>query len=583
MLPMLALVAALAVVGATIVHTTAPMPSADVALGTDEAFSDGPHRRTVTSRGSRYWTGTAATFRFRELPRGPAIVEVVLPPQGVEVAVIAGDVRLGSVPPGHAQAHFDVPGGSPGSLAITVGGLAPVQGPGAAFGALLVRHARATFPGPGLLLMFLAPALAAAAAARLAGASRLAPVFGIAATGFASWLLWPHGLVRSGWAVELAALLTIGALICGILARWFDRRRPGAGAPALAALMFTGAVQVVLATTPVMVVSDVVFHAHKLEQVAAGDLFPVSLTQHATPFQFPYGVAFYALLAPFVMSGLDPVRVVQYGAAVSSVVACAALLWLLVPHGPRRAALAVGLLSLLPITFDVYSYGNLSNVFGQAFTVLFFVWWAGGTPGGWLAGALIVATACLSHFSSFVVVGLLGVALGFVAFRQGALGRVRVIGLGIGLVAALAYYSSFAPLILEQLPRLGEGGGTGRVQRGLLLELWDEVRWLRIRWGLPAIALGLIGFPRPSRGVLDLDLVAYWATGLALAILAVTTPVEVRYVYALTLPLSIAAADGWLRLRARGKAATAVGAALLAGQCVVAAQAIVEAVFHRYR
>lgn len=580
---MLGLVATLALIAATIVHATAPPPSADVRLGTDEAFSDGPHRRVVTSKGPQRWTGAAAMFRFRELPRGPVIVEVVLPAHDIEVAVVADGVRLGSLQPGTGQARFDVAGGSPGSLSISLHGLPPGGGPGAAFGALIVRHARPTIPGPGLLLMFLVPALAAAAAAMSAGAPRLAPVFAVAAIGFESWLLWPHGLVRSGWAVELAALLTIGAAICGVFAGWCDRRRPGAGAPVLAALLLTVAVQAVLATTPVMVVSDAVFHANKLERVAGGDLFPVSLTQHATPFRFPYGVAFYALLAPLAKAGLDPVRVVQYGAAASSLAACAALLWLLVPHGGGRAAIAVGLLNLLPITFDVYSYGNLSNVFGQALTVLFFAWWAGGAPGGWLAGALIVATACLSHFSSFVVLGLLGVALGFAAFRQGALDRVRVIGLGVGLLAALAYYLSFAPLILEQLPRLREGGGAGRVQRGLLRELWDELRWLRIRWGLPAIALGMLGLPRPFRGGLDLDLAAYWATGLVLAVLAVTTPVEVRYVYALTLPLSVAAADGWLRLRGRGNAGMAIGAALLAGQCLVAAQAIAEAVFSRYR
>ena len=57
-------------------------------------------------------------------------------------------------------------------------------------------------------------------------------------------------------------------------------------------------VQGVLATSPVMVVSDVVFHANKLARVAGGDFFPTSVTQHAPPFRFPYGVSFYALLAP---------------------------------------------------------------------------------------------------------------------------------------------------------------------------------------------------------------------------------------------------------------------------------------------
>ena len=49
--------------------------------------------------------------------------------------------------------------------------------------------------------------------------------------------------------------------------------------------------------------------------------------------------------------------------------------------GPLAAVLSAVLLQLLPGAFDVaYSYGNFSNAFGQAATVVFFCWWAGGAP-----------------------------------------------------------------------------------------------------------------------------------------------------------------------------------------------------------
>jgi hypothetical protein len=137
--------------------------------------------------------------------------------------------------------------------------------------------------------------------------------------------------------------------------------------------------------------------------------------------------------------------------------------------------------------------------------------------------------------------------------------------------------------VASQLGRLGEGGGTGKAPRGLLAETWDELLWLRIRWGLPAIALAAAGAPWRPRDALDRRLAAFWIAGLVMAVLAVTTPVEVRYVYALTLPLAVAAATGALRLAGRGPMGRTAAALLVLAQVWVAALAIGEALFSRYR
>src|SRR5207245_5180417 len=154
---------------------------------------------------------------------------------------------------------------------------------------------------------------------------------------------------------------------------------------------------------------DAQFHVHKLYDVSRGDFFPTSETQHGRPFRFPYGVSFYALLAPLVRWHVDGVAIVRFGAAASGLIASAALYLLLAPHSPARAALAVMVLQALPITFDVYSYGNLSNVFGQAVTVLFFAWWERSER--WLLGALLLFLGCLAHFSSLIVLVALVAAL----------------------------------------------------------------------------------------------------------------------------------------------------------------------------
>jgi hypothetical protein len=396
--------------------------------------------------------------------------------------------------------------------------------------------------------------------------------------------LCPYGLVRSGYAMRLTVILAVGVALVGGIARAMDRPAPGRGRWAFGAFLAALLVQGVAATSPLMVVSDAVFHANQLDRVARGDLLLTSVTQHARPFRFPYGVSFYVLLAPLLRAGFDGVELVRAGAAVSGIAASVGLFALLAPSGPASAALAVVLLQLLPGTFDVYSYGNLSNVFAQSMTALFFCWWAGRAPGGWVVGAALLVLGMLGHFSSFVILVALGAALAFARWRRAALDRDRALALGAGLALALAYYAAFAPLVIEQIPRLLEGGGQGR---GASRGTWDAVRLQVLgaatQWGLPAIALAVLGRPRPARGLLERDLAAWWIAGAALVLPAIFTPLDVRYLYALTLPVAVAAAWGLATLAGRGSGGRAAGAALFAAQSALAVRGIVEAVLHRYR
>jgi hypothetical protein len=138
--------------------------------------------------------------------------------------------------------------------------------------------------------------------------------------------------------------------------------------------------------------------------------------------------------------------------------------------------------------------------------------------------------------------------------------------------------------MVEQLPRLLEGAGQGRgVSRGTLDVLRLQLLGILGQWGLPAILLAMIGRPRWRGSALDRDLLAYWAAGAVLALPAIFTPVDVRYLYALTLPLAAAGGAGLAKLR-EGGPGRAVGAALLLGaQAAWGLRGIVEAVAHRYR
>jgi hypothetical protein len=567
-------------------HWKAPHPVASVAAGTDEAFGVGPYRRRVTSTGVQRWTGARDVFRFARLPGSPTELHLTARHHAAPVDVVVRGARLGSLPPGVADLTVPLPPGLGPDLTVELRTEVRAGGsPGALVERLTVRTDRRAGTGLAALLLFALPALAAAAGAGRVGFTPLATFVHAAATCLLAALAFvPHGLLRSGWAITAASVFTAGVLAASALAHWIDQRRPGSGRWAYAAGLVVLLGQGLAATTPLMPVSDALFHAHKLQEVAAGNLFPVSLTQHATPFRFPYGVAFYALLAPLLHLGLDPLALVRWGAAVAGMLAAVAVFSVVLPRGAAHAALATIALQLLPITFDVLSYGNLSNAFGQSMTVVFFAWWAGAGLGGWAVGALLVALAALAHFSSFVVVGVLAVALAVTRRRDGTLDRPRVIAAAVGLGLAAAYYLSFLPLVLEQLPRLKEGGGSGKVQRGVMGEAWDELLWLRLRWGLPAIALLALGRPRPSRGSLDRDTVAFWISGALLAALALFTPVEVRYVYALTLPLAIAMADALVDGASDGPSAKrALVVALGVAQAAVAVSAMAEAITERYR
>jgi hypothetical protein len=333
-----------------------------------------------------------------------------------------------------------------------------------------------------------------------------------------------------------------------------------------------------------MVVSDAVFHANKLQAVAAGDFFPTSITQHARPFRIPYGVSFYLLLAPLHRWGLEAVMLVRWGAAASGLLASLVLYRLLLPHGSVRAFAAGLMLQLLPGVFDVYSYGNLSNVFGQAVTVAFFAWWAGGAPGGALLGGVLLLLGATAHLSSLIVLVVLVACLmvlgGSKALRDWK--RLGAVLIGFGLAGL--YYSHFLGLVLEQAPRLLEGGGQGRAGA---VGTWGALRLQLLgaigQWGLPAILLAWLGRPGHSGPGLDRDLRAFWAAGALLLLPALLTPLDVRYLYALTCPLAVAAGAGLSGLLAAGGWRHWTGLLLLLSQAALAALGILEALLHRYR
>lgn len=573
------------------VDRLAPFPAADVLRGSEEAFAAGLEWRElpVTRKLPRRWTKPHAFFRFRNLPPGPASLEVAVRQHRRPVTVKVNGAFLAEIPPGRSALQFDLGRLSDSTLEIELQTEPTIDADGRALGTRLdrvgLRHSRGGWPPLSLLLPFGMLAFAATVVALGAGLEAVtAGATGAALAGLMGLLLLPCGLARSGYAVELPALLLISLLMASGLARWSETRVPGAGPWAFAAGLSTTLVQGVAAVSPLLVTSDAGFHAHNLLDVSRGEFLLTSVTPHARPFRIPYGISFYLALAPFVGRGVDAVALVRWGAAASGVAASLGLFASLLRRSPREAGLAVVLLQLLPVSFVYYSEGTLSNVFGQSLTTLFFAWWAAGAPFGAALGGLLLGAGGTAHLSSFVVLVVLTTTL--LALRRGdaRLDRRRLLAAVLGLGTAAAYYAAFSGMILEQLPRMLEGPGRGGATPfGPWQALLVQVRAVGAGLGLPALYLALVGRPRRGRGALERDLSALWLTGGFLCAVSLATPLEVRYAYAAAPAVAVAAGGALAGLWTAGPGGRVMATALVAGQAVLAALGLWQALLLRYR
>jgi len=205
-------------------------------------------------------------------------------------------------------------------------------------------------------------------------------------------------------------------------------------------------------------------------------------------------------------------------------------------------------------------------------------------------GGLLLATAGISHLSSLIVLSVL--VAGLVLARGSKLrgDTPRLFALALGAVLIAGYYSRFAGLVISQLPRLFEGGGQRRAaSQGAWDALAYQLQGVPAQFGWPAMALatvGLFAWWRDGRwrtsGVERELTVSLAAVGL-LALPAVVSPLEVRYLYALGLPVAVLAAAGFQKLRDCGRASGLAAWLLCAVQFALAASVIADCVLFRYR
>ncbi len=520
-----------------------PSSLASLALGTDDAFAASglEPRENQVGGGALRWMRPKAAFRFEGVGPGLVDVDLLVRAHRTEVTLVANGARVGSLLPGegHFTSRIRLSGSSMVFGIETDGFAAPGRTLGAQFVSLRVQPDPAARLGPGgvpmrlwlsVFALLLISVLAQALCGLSLSVSLLPPV---------SLLLMvlPAGLWRSNWLFECAALIGLVTVISSLFASRSKGERAARGWLQVA-LFLALTVEGVLPPSPLVIQSDAQLHGNKLAEVAQGNMFPTSRTDHKPPFEIPYGFSFYALLTPFASDGVTNVRVVREGAAFFSVLSALALGLALGRVSPGLAAASLTLWTLAPVNIKTMGFGNLSNVFAQAIFVLFLVA-AGLLPGGRARAAVLtflVALSATAHLSSFIVLFSLLIVTFFIPQDRARAAFKPLLG---GVLLAASYYAFFLPMILGQIPRLlDERGGSAGVFEPLRLprQIMDGAGWPLVGLIVLSVLAGRVRDVLVGGRSLAL-------TGFVLAIVALVSPVEVRYLLALVPLLAVAGAS----------------------------------------
>ena len=171
---------------------------------------------------------------------------------------------------------------------------------------------------------------------------------------------------------------------------------------------------------PAMIVSDLIFHVHRFEDVILRHIWYQeipALYDKNRPVPYPPGA--YLLFAPFALFVRNRADLLTIGTQLldaSRILVVGLVVWV-VTRDRIAAACATFLAGIVPIAFMLFSWGNLTNAVGEWALTLLFAFLALGADRlrrPWLAVAFVavVLLALLSHIG----VAVTTVALLIVAF-----------------------------------------------------------------------------------------------------------------------------------------------------------------------
>jgi hypothetical protein len=470
-----------------------------------------------------------------------------------------------------------VPGpADPRSLGVALDGttVIPAQHPQPPQSALLWGAAALLVLGSGVALARLPGLVAAVMVAGAALATAGAFLYG-----FAAHNSFPFDTFR------LAVAVSLGASATGVAV---SRGRPSTlSTPARMAIVLSALtcyVKLLLLLHPAAPAGEGVFHAQRFEHVLGGRFYFTSSAPG--DYWFPYPVLLYLVSAPFsvlahdTLQRMDLLRIVV---TIADSIAGGLLYVMIVRLTMNRAAgvMAVAWYHVIPMTAWIMTWGNLTNAFGQS---LFIATLAAAvvlpmtsSRPSLIAVSVLAAGALLSHPSTCVILlAALAVTSAVFWWRGGA---VRASGIALAtagaaavIVAVAVYYAWFPSVYARELTRIAARSGAGIATATLDPAIGTRIRQvpqLTLDYlGWPALIMAAVGIWRMAAEQVDRtlkDLIAAWsASCIAVLLLGLVTPVQMRALLALFPAIAIAAGFGsawaWRRSATARASVIAVGA-----------------------
>jgi hypothetical protein len=381
---------------------------------------------------------------------------------------------------------------------------------------------------------------------------------------FVDWP-WPKMLITT-------TIATFGA------AAVVPLRRAG-GRVAVVVTMSATLAELAVLFHPQMPFGDAVFHAHRFQDVLAGQYFFTSIAPGNYLFPYPVGLYVFASpLAKYSQNVFDNVALLRLVVVTADAIASAAIYRAIVwwRDDSAEGAMAVGAYHLIPLGFSVIATGNLTNMFAQSWAIGAFVAIAGLIAsvrtthrGRLVAMWTILVGVCelgafLSHTSSFAVLATQAVLIALVLLfsRDKATRRVAIwigavsvvaIGLAVGL-----YYAHFMDTYRAAFTRAAAETGHATAAAGgrtPFMRLIDVPRLVNYVYGWALVLLfagGLVAITRPAVRSPIRVIVATWLAVCVLFLVAgIITPVDMRHYLAAMPAVAVVIAaggvSGWRR------------------------------------
>jgi hypothetical protein len=381
-----------------------------------------------------------------------------------------------------------------------------------------------------------------------------------AATLLASGALLAGGRVQALVFLPWALLLLALAILMAAAAR-----RAGLPRPATAFVSLAFLVRTALFLQPGFPSVDAGFHSANVLRFEAGDVIRSTAPGPAgVDVAVPYPPALYALLSPFV-PGDWPTPELPVRLALALLEGMLPLLLFAVARAAGASVIAASLaacvLGALPESVLVLGKGIAANALGQVATLLLLLALVRRGHAVVLAGLFAVAFLC--HFGAGLILiaflccwtarGLLSGGTGREAVRTMACAAAGAI------VAWLVYYREVQALTAAVVDQVGSGavGHAGAFFGVRWYRVGKTLQDLVLKLGAAPLVAGAVGLRRSDLPPGLRALLWPWLlAGAGLGLVAILTPVPLRFEYFLGPAVSLAAGLGAERLSRRGRILT---------------------------